>query len=60
VADSLELGVQALLTIGFQKVDYLELRHAQSLAPMTEYASPARLLVAAWLGKTRLLDNISL
>ena len=60
VADSLDFGVQALLKIGFQKVDYLELRHAQSLTPMTAYQPPARLLVAAWLGKTRLLDNISL
>ncbi len=60
VANILAAGVQALQKAGFAKVDYFELRHAQSLAPLTAYQSPARLLVAAWLGKTRLIDNISL
>lgn len=40
------------------KLDYLELRHGETLAEMPEYAPPARLLIAAWLGTTRLIDNI--
>jgi pantoate--beta-alanine ligase len=43
---------------GFTKVDYLELCDAETLAPLAVYKKGARLLVAAWLGKTRLIDNI--
>ena len=40
-------------------VDYLEARHAETLAPITSIADgPTRLLVAAKLGRTRLIDNI--
>jgi len=39
-------------------VDYLEARHAQTLAPIASIADgPVRLLVAARLGRTRLIDN---
>ncbi|WP_127089341.1 pantoate--beta-alanine ligase [Aquabacter cavernae] len=40
------------------KVDYVEARHAETLAPLAEPGEPIRLLAAAWLGKTRLIDNI--
>jgi pantoate--beta-alanine ligase len=41
-------------------VDYLEARHAESLARAETLADgPLRLLVAARLGKTRLIDNIA-
>jgi pantoate--beta-alanine ligase len=43
---------------GFDPVQYLELRDADGLAPLTWAERPARLLVAAYLGKTRLIDNI--
>jgi pantoate--beta-alanine ligase len=40
-------------------VDYLAARHAETLAPIDTVADgPIRLLVAARLGKTRLIDNI--
>jgi pantoate--beta-alanine ligase len=40
-------------------VDYLEARHAETLAPIASIRDgPARLLVAAKLGRTRLIDNI--
>ncbi len=42
---------------GFQ-LDYFEARHAESLAPVRSRAEgPIRLLVAARLGRTRLIDN---
>lgn len=50
---------EQVLAAGFSRVDYIELRHAQSLKPMADYKSPARLLAAAYLGKTRLIDNIA-
>ena len=41
-------------------VDYLEARHAETLAPIAALANgPTRLLVAAKLGRTRLIDNIA-
>jgi len=41
-------------------VEYLELRDAETLAPLTEPpARPARLLAAVHLGRTRLIDNLS-
>jgi pantoate--beta-alanine ligase len=39
-------------------LDYLEVRHAETLAPVAGIADgPVRLLVAARLGRTRLIDN---
>lgn len=48
----------AILAAGFDSVEYLELRTADDLAPLDELNRPARLLVAAWLGETRLIDNL--
>ena len=50
-------GSAALLQAGFDKVDYLELVDAESLQPLADPARPGRALAAAWLGKTRLIDN---
>jgi pantoate--beta-alanine ligase len=42
-------------------LDYLEARHALTLAPVTSMKDgPIRLLVAAKIGKTRLIDNLGL
>jgi len=55
----LEEGVAELTRAGFA-VDYLEARHALTLAPVaTLKDGPIRLLVAAKLGKTRLIDNLA-
>jgi pantoate--beta-alanine ligase len=41
-------------------LDYLEARHALTLAPVTSLKEgPIRLLIAARLGKTRLIDNVA-
>jgi len=41
-------------------LDYLEARHALTLAPVVSLKEgPVRLLIAARLGKTRLIDNIA-
>jgi pantoate--beta-alanine ligase len=50
-------ALERLLGLGF-KPDYLELRAAGDLAPLAAADGPCVLLVAAWLGRTRLLDNI--
>ena len=59
LSDALAEGTAQLSTAGF-KVDYLSLCEAGSLNPLAEFQPPARLLVAAWLGKTRLIDNIGI
>ena len=51
-------GIEAILAAGFGSVDYLELRAAEDLAPMGRLDRPARLIVAARLGRARLIDNI--
>src|SRR5690606_1038947 len=52
-------GADALLAAGFARVDYLELREAESLEPVDRLGDrPARLFAAAWLGRARLIDNI--
>ncbi len=49
---------QRLTESGFTKIDYFELRDAETLAPAVNLQRPARLLAAAWLGATRLIDNV--
>ena len=49
---------RALTTLGF-RVDYVAARNAETLALPKEKDEPLRLLVAAWLGTTRLIDNIA-
>ncbi len=48
-----------LIEAGFDKVDYLALRDADTLQPLTADSRNGRLLAAVWLGTTRLIDNIS-
>jgi pantoate--beta-alanine ligase len=57
VGDVLAQAVTEIEASGFQ-LDYFEARHAESLAPVQSRAEgPIRLLVAARLGTTRLIDN---
>jgi pantoate--beta-alanine ligase len=57
VAAALANGLEVLRQAGFAP-DYLELRDAADLSPMTRLDRPGRLLTAARLGRTRLIDNI--
>ncbi len=51
-------GREALIKVGFA-VDYLEARDAETLVPVgTSTSGKIRLLVAARLGTTRLIDNV--
>jgi pantoate--beta-alanine ligase len=58
MAAALAAGAAAIGAAGFA-LDYLEARHAETLAPVSSMSEgPVRLLVAAKLGTTRLIDNI--
>jgi pantoate--beta-alanine ligase len=59
LARVLDEGGAAIESAGFA-LDYFEARHAETLQPIASLEDgPVRLLVAARLGKTRLIDNIA-
>jgi pantoate--beta-alanine ligase len=52
-----ERAIRSVRARGFDRVDYLDIRDAETLgAP--DPKRPARVLAAAWLGTTRLIDNV--
>ena len=60
IADSLGRLEQELLAAGFAGIDYARLCDAETLVPLTSRGTaPARLLVAARIGRARLIDNIA-
>ena len=58
VEKTLHLGRQQLAEAGFS-LQYLELADAATLNPVRSLEAPARLLAAARIGSTRLIDNIA-
>jgi pantoate--beta-alanine ligase len=59
LTDVLAVGRAKIEREGFV-LDYLEARHAETLAPVaTRSDGPIRLLAAARIGRTRLIDNIA-
>jgi pantoate--beta-alanine ligase len=60
VADVLAALQTDVLAAGFRQIDYAEFRDAETLEALSAPSGrPARLLVAAHLGKARLIDNIA-
>ena len=56
---AMAVGADMIKAAGFD-LDYFEIRHAETLAPVTSgKEGPLRILVAARLGTTRLIDNIA-
>ena len=51
---------QALVDAGFLKIDYVALVDAATLEPLSEPAGEMRLIAAATIGGTRLIDNVAL
>jgi pantoate--beta-alanine ligase len=51
-------GAELLVRAGFASVDYLTVRDAETLQPWSGRERPGRVLAAARLGATRLIDNV--
>ncbi|WP_159585585.1 pantoate--beta-alanine ligase [Chelativorans xinjiangense] len=58
VDDALATAREAIVRAGYRKVEYLELRGDDDLKPLGATDRQGRLLAAAWLGETRLIDNV--
>lgn len=58
VGETLAKAEAAIIAGGFDSVDYVALADADSLERLSAFRTPARLLVAARIGKTRLIDNL--
>jgi pantoate--beta-alanine ligase len=53
-------AARALDATGFTKVDYVAVRDAETLKVVSHPTErPLRVLAAAWLGATRLIDNVA-
>lgn len=59
VAEALATAKERLAKAGFDPIDYVELCDSETLAPVTSLERPARLLAAATIGRTRLIDNLA-
>jgi pantoate--beta-alanine ligase len=53
-----DIVADAHAALDTDRVDYVELVDAESLQPVTDLARPAVLAVAAFIGRTRLIDNV--
>ena len=60
IKKSLQLAKQNMQKSGFEKIEYLDLRSSQTLQACNDIKRPSRLFAAAWLGSTRLIDNLAI
>jgi pantoate--beta-alanine ligase len=58
VPSALDEAKQALLECGFERVDYLALVDSATLEPLDSPRGEMRLIAAAVMGSTRLIDNL--
>ncbi len=56
-AGEIETIRRSLATAGFRQIDYVTLADSQTLQPLARASGKSRLFAAAWLGRTRLIDN---
>lgn len=62
LAEVEKTAAEALVAAGFDRVDYVAVRRADDLSPFEgdRAKGPGRILAAAWLGQTRLIDNMAI
>ncbi len=59
IAEAEAEAARHLMAAGFSSVDYAAIRNAETLEPISDLSEPGRILAAAWIGKTRLIDNMA-
>jgi pantoate--beta-alanine ligase len=61
VAEAEAAAAEAVLAAGFDRIDYLEFRRPEDLSRLGPGPAegPARVFVAAFIGRTRLIDNMA-
>lgn len=59
IAAAESVAATDLIAAGFASVDYITVRDATTLAPITTLDKPARALAVARIGSVRLLDNMA-
>ena len=58
VGEALATASDRLKSAGFAKIDYVALVNALTLEPLDKAEGPMRLIAAAIIGRTRLIDNV--
>jgi pantoate--beta-alanine ligase len=59
VAEALAQAKDRLDAAGFSRIDYVALVNALTLEPLEQAGGPMRLIAAAVIGRTRLIDNLA-
>jgi pantoate--beta-alanine ligase len=59
ISEAEKIGVDALRTAAFDSVDYVAMRDANTLAKLAGPVAEIRVLAAATIGRTRLIDNMA-
>ena len=59
VTEALAAAKARLTKAGFSRIDYVALVNALTLEPLEHASGPMRLIAAAAIGRTRLIDNIA-
>lgn len=59
IAEAEASASRTLLETGFSAVDYVAVRDAETLSTVSDLSRPARILAAAKVGATRLIDNMA-
>ena len=58
--DAAACVAQARAALDVDRIDYVELRDAEALQPLATVDRPAVMALAAFIGRTRLIDNVRL
>ena len=58
IRDAPEIVARARAALDVDRIDYVALVDAETLRPITDVAQPAVLAIAAFVGRTRLIDNV--
>ena len=59
VSKAIQNAINELARVGITKIDYFSLRDPITLEPLSTFKKDARLLVALYVGATRLIDNMA-